>query len=74
MADRFDKIRSFGRPKKEESDKKTKKIQLSMTEKQYIKMKKYQELFHLNTLTATIEYLIDQGEQRVIAELEMVRG
>lgn len=74
MSDRFERFSAKGAPKKDESEKKTKKIMLSMTEKQYQKMKKYQEIFNKNTLTSTIEYLIDQGEQKVLGELEMARG
>lgn len=74
MSDRFERFNKKGQPKKDEADKKTRKIMLSMTERQYEKMKKFQEIFHKNTLTSTIEYLIDQGEQKVIGELEMFRS
>ena len=71
---KFDRVREFGRPKKGESEKKTKKVLLSMTEKQYEKFKKYQEIFHKNTLTATLEYLIEEGEKKIMGELEMFRS
>ena len=72
MADnRFEK---FGRPTKEEAQKKTKKILLSMTEKQYLKMQKYQEMFNKKTLTSTLEYLIEQGEEKILEDLERFRG
>ena len=65
--DRFSK---FGAPQKQEEDKKTKKVLLSMTQKQYDKMQRFQKLFNKNTLTSTIEYLITQGESKVLEELE----
>jgi len=68
--DRFEK---FGRPTKEESEKKSKKILLSMTEKQYQKMKEYQKIFNKKTLTSTLEYLIEQGEEKVLRDLERFR-
>ena len=68
--DRFGK---FGRPTKEESEKKSKKILLSMTEKQYQKMKEYQKIFNKKTLTSTLEYLIEQGEEKVLRDLESFR-
>ena len=68
--DRFEK---FGRPTKEESEKKSKKILLSMTEKQYQKMKEYQKIFNKKTLTSTLEYLIEQGEEKVLQDLESFR-
>jgi len=68
--DRFEK---FGRPTKEESEKKSKKILLSMTEKQYQKMKEYQKIFNKKTLTSTLEYLIEQGEEKVLRDLESFR-
>ncbi|MEA2027566.1 MAG: hypothetical protein U9N49_01125 [Campylobacterota bacterium] len=71
MADRFEK---FGRPSKADAEKKTKKVLLSMTEKQYEKMKKYQEMFNKNTLTSTIEFLIERGEEKILDDLERVRG
>jgi len=70
MADRFEK---FGRPSKSEAEKKTKKVLLSMTEKQYEKMKKYQEMFNKNTLTSTIEFLIERGEEKILDDLERFR-
>jgi len=68
--DRFEK---FGRPTKEESEKNSKKILLSMTEKQYQKMKEYQKIFNKKTLTSTLEYLIEQGEEKVLRDLESFR-
>ena len=68
--DRFEK---FGRPTKAETEKKTKKILLSMTEKQYLKMQKYQEMFNKKTLTSTLEYLIEKGEEKVLEDLERFR-
>ena len=68
--DRFEK---FGRPEKKDSEKKTKKVLLSMTEKQYLKMQKYQEMFNKKTLTSTIEYLVEQGEEKVLEDLESFR-
>ena len=67
--DRFDKFeKKNGRPTKEEQEKKTKKVLLSMTEKQH------QKMFGKNTLTSTLEYLIEQGEEKVLEELESFRG
>jgi len=53
--DRFDKFeKKNGRPVKEEQEKKTKKVLLSMTEKQHQKMLRYQKMFGKNTLTSTL--------------------
>ena len=71
---KFDESKKFGRPTKDEAQKKTKKVQLAFTEKDYEKMKKYQEMFNKKTLTATIEFLIDRGEEKVLEDLERVRG
>ena len=68
-----DRWAKFGRPKKEESEKKTKKVLLSMTEKQYEKILRYQKLFNKKTVTATVEYLIEQGEEKLLRELESLR-
>ncbi len=71
--DKKDRWSKFGRPKKEETEKKTKKILLSMTEKQYQKMQRYQKLFGKKTLTSTLEYLLEQGEEKVREEFESFR-
>ena len=71
--DTKDRWSKFGRPKKEETEKKTKKILLSMTEKQYQKMQRYQKLFGKKTLTSTLEYLLEQGEEKVKEEFESFR-
>lgn len=68
-----DRWSKFGRPKKEETEKKTKKILLSMTEKQYQKMQRYQKLFGKKTLTSTLEYLLEQGEEKVREDFESLR-
>ena len=68
--DRFEK---FGRPTKDDSEKKTKKVLLSMTEKQHQKMQKYQKMFGKNTLTSTIEFLIERGEEKVREDFESFR-
>ena len=68
-----DRWSKFGRPKKEETEKKTKKILLSMTEKQYQKMQRYQILFGKKTLTSTLEYLLEQGEEKVREDFESLR-
>ena len=68
--DRFEK---FGRPIKEEAEKKTKKVLLSMTEKQHKKMQEYQKMFNKKTLTSTLEYLIEKGEEKVLEDLERFR-
>ena len=73
--DRFDKFnKKNGRPTKEETEKKTKKVLLSMTEQQYEKMQRYQKMFGKKTLTSTIEYLIEQGEDKVLEDFESFRG
>ena len=74
--DRFDKFdkKKNGRPTKEEQEKKTKKVLLSMTEKQHQKMLRYQKMFDKNTLTSPLECLIEQGEEKVLEELESFRG
>ena len=47
---------------------------LFMTEKQHQKMLRYQKMFAKNTLTSTLEYLIEQGEEKVLEELESFSG
>ena len=64
---------NLGRPKKDEHEKKTKKVLISMTEKQYQKMQRYQKIFGKKTLTSTIEFLIEQGEEKVKRDLELER-
>ena len=71
MAD--DRFEKFGRPAKEDSEKKTKKILMSFTEKEYRKIQKYQEMFNKRTLTSTLEYLIERGEEKVRDDLESFR-
>ncbi len=68
-----DRWANLGRPKKDDKEKKTKKILLSMTEKQYQKMQRYQKIFGKKTLTATIEFLIEQGEEKIKRDLELER-
>lgn len=72
--DRFSK---FDKPKtragKKEENKKTKKILLSMTEKKYAQLQRFQELLGKKTLTSTIEHFIDQGIQRGSEEYENAR-
>jgi len=72
MAD--DRFEKFGRPTKTEAEKKTKKVLLSMTEKQHLKMQEYQKMFNKKTLTSTLEYLIEKGEEKVLEDLERFRG
>ena len=68
---RFDKFnKKNGRPTKEESEKKTEKVLMSFTKKDYEKLKRYQKMFGKKTLTSTLEYLIKQGEERVREEFE----
>ncbi len=68
-----DRFERFGRPKKEDKEKKIKKVLLSMTEQQYKKMQRYQKMFNRKTLTATIEYLIEQGEEKIKRDFELER-
>ena len=68
--DRFEK---FGRPVKEDSEKKTKKVLMSFTEKEYEKILHYQKMFGKKTLTSTLEYLIERGEEKVREDLERFR-
>jgi hypothetical protein len=44
-----------------------------MTEKQYLKMQEYQKMFNKKTLTSTLEYLIEKGEEKVLEDLERFR-
>jgi len=72
--DRFNKFdKKNGRPTKEAEEKKTKKVLLSMTEKQHQKMQNYQKMFGKNTLTSAIEFLIERGEEKVLEDLENFR-
>lgn len=61
--DRFGKFNK-GAPKKDDSEKKTKKVLLSMTEKDYERLQRFQGLLNKNTLTSTIEYFIEQGIEK----------
>jgi len=45
-----------------------------MTEKQHEKMKEYQKMFNKKTLTSTLEYLIEKGEEKVLEDLERFKG
>ncbi len=71
MAD--DRFEKYGRPAKENSEKKTKKVLMSFTEKEYKKIQKYQEMFGKNTLTSTIELLIKRGEEKIREDFERFR-
>jgi hypothetical protein len=44
-----------------------------MTEKQHLKMQEYQKMFNKKTLTSTLEYLIEKGEEKVLEDLERFR-
>jgi len=74
--DRFDKFdkKKNGRPAKSEAEKKTEKVLMSFTKKEYEKLKRYQMMFGKKTLTSTLEHLIVQGEERVREEFESFRG
>lgn len=71
--DRFEKFNPKGAPKKEESQKRTKKVMLSMTESRYNKLRRYQELMNKNTLTSTIDYFIDRGIAKTREDFEYVQ-
>ena len=71
--DRFDKFNPKGAPKKEDSEKRTKKVMLSMTESRYAQLQKYQELLNKNTLTSTIDYFIDKGIDKTREDFEQVQ-
>ncbi len=68
--DRFEK---FGRPAKKDTEKKTKKVLMSFTENEYKKMLKYRDMFNKKTLTSTLEYLIERGEEKIKDDLESFR-
>ena len=71
--ERFDKFPPKGAPKKEESQKRTKKVMLSMTESRYKQLEKFQELLNKNTLTSTIDYFIDKGIDKTREDFDQVR-
>jgi len=72
MAD--DRFEKFGRPAKKDTEKKTRKVLMSFTEKEYEKMLKYRDMFNKKTLTSTLEYLIERGEEKIRNDLERLRG
>jgi hypothetical protein len=37
-------------------------------------MQEYQKMFNKKTLTSTLEYLIEKGEEKVLEDLERFRG
>jgi hypothetical protein len=71
--DRFDKFNLKGAPKKNSSEKRTKKVMLSMTESRYEQLRKYQDLLNKNTLTSTIDYFIDKGIDKTREDFEQVQ-
>ena len=71
MAD--DRFEKFGRPAKKEDEKKTRKVLMSFTEKEYEKILKYKDMFNKKTLTSTLEYLIERGEEKIRDDLERMR-
>ena len=72
-SDRFDRFNPKGAPKKTESQKRTKKVMLSMTESRYEQLQKYQDLLNKNTLTSTIDYFIDKGISKTREDFERVQ-
>lgn len=68
--DRFDKFNKSG---KKESEKKSKKVLLSMTERDYERLQHFQKLLNKNTLTSTIEYFIEQGIEKTRDDFDRVR-
>ena len=68
-----DRFENFGRPAKKDTDKKTRKVLMSFTEKEYEKMLKYRDMFNKKTLTSTLEYLIERGEEKIRDDLERLR-
>ena len=71
--DRFEKFNPKGAPKKKSSEKRTKKVMLSMTESRYEQLQKYQDLLNKNTLTSTIDYFIDKGIEKTREDFEQVQ-
>ncbi|MDD2657885.1 MAG: hypothetical protein PHD04_04510 [Candidatus Pacebacteria bacterium] len=69
--ERFDKQQD--RQSKPESEKKSKKIIFSMTEKRYEELARMQKFLGKKTLTSTIDYFIDQGLEKVREDFENIR-
>lgn len=69
--ERFDKQQE--RQAKPESEKKSKKIIFSMTEKRYEELSRMQKFLGKKTLTSTIDYFIDQGLEKVREDFENIR-
>jgi len=72
--DRFDRFKDRQAPNaKSDEEKKSKKIQFSMTERRYEELKRMQELLGKKTLTSTIDYFIDRGLEKVRDDFERIR-
>jgi len=61
--------RKAGRPKKEQSDKRTKQVMLTFTENEYTELQKMQKLLNQTTLTNTILYFMNRGKEAVKDDL-----
>jgi len=60
------KNRSVGRPKQEDlSKKRDKKITLSLTQDEYEYLQKMQKALNRSTLTSTILYFMERGQEAV---------
>lgn len=57
--------RKAGRPKKEDTEKRTKQVMLTFTENEYDELKKMQSLLNQATLTATILLFMNRGIEAV---------
>ena len=66
MANEDRKSRSVGRPKiDDKSQKRDKKVMLSLTQDEYDYLQKMQKVLNRSTLTSTILYFMERGQEAV---------
>ncbi len=62
-----------GRPKASEKEKRDKKVMLSFTDKEYEELKRLQFIMNKPTLTATIQFFMNEGIEKVRDEFMSIR-
>lgn len=62
-----------GRPKATKEEKREKKVMLSFTEKEYEELKRLQFIMNKPTLTATIQFFLNEGIDKVRDEFMNIR-
>lgn len=62
-----------GRPKATNEEKREKKVMLSFTEKEYEELKRLQFILNKPTLTATIQFFMHEGIEKVRDDFMSIR-